>query len=113
LKAVERKLEKLEGEIAEFPCSKPGHGDLMLFVHNHGRGLDPKEQRLIDSIRRCGKCKDKLVIELWHFGEDFKLAPPTDYEPTRTIHFELASGDPVPSVNPEVEFASWLKWTEE
>ena len=81
MRALERRIQKLDKQVAQLPCPKPGHDDLSIVIvrpEDNGRP-NAQDQARIDSIRACERCKDKMLVFIMHFG---RLAPaPIDVTP--------------------------------
>ena len=60
MKAIERRIRKLDKQVAQFPCTKPGHDGLTIFIFQDSDDGQPnaEQQAQIDSLRACERCSD-------------------------------------------------------
>jgi hypothetical protein len=84
MKAIERRIEKLEAKLPSLPCKKPGHDQLFIFVKRYGED-DTEVDAKIEEIRNCRRCKDKTVVVLQHFGSAW-------WEKYKRLHGQPATG---------------------
>jgi tagatose-1,6-bisphosphate aldolase len=63
--------------VAQFPCTKPGHDGLTIFIFQDSDDGQPnaEQQAQIDSLRACERCKDKDLVFIMHFGKPLKPVP--------------------------------------
>lgn len=105
MKAIERRIEKLDQQIAQLPCTKPGHDTMFLFWI--GEEPSAENEALFKAIRECKNCQnqDKLRVSFMKFGKVTESEPasrgpvPIDGTPSPWLRDFKPERDDRPSIS--------------
>ena len=111
MRTVEKRIEKLEANVPDLPCKKPGHENLFLFVKRYGYDNSEIEDQIAE-IRSCPRCKDKQIVVLQRFaGASEQQQASEEPEPINII---IGEGEPLtPEPQPRITFQDWTRPTPE
>jgi len=75
MKNLERRVQKIEGQMSHLACPNPAHERLWIFIYGVTPEKDRENDELIESIENCEHCNDELIMLVMH-GPDHPSSPP-------------------------------------